>query len=589
MTRAATYGARVESMIAFLVLLIVGSSNCQLFAQDFDRYRPNPPVSRNVVPELPQLPDTPVEGSTDVIVSELRGVLVVDHESRVQDPIKPFDGIRIDPAADLTVALEDDFKQVIEPYLGQPISIRALNEMAKNIVLLYRDYKQPVVEINIPPGQDVTDGVVQIVVTEGRIGCVRFKCNCWFDDCILQQQSWLRSGQRIYEPCLQEELVWYNQNPFRDVGVELEPGAQPGTTDIVYKVTDRKPVRYYTGYEDSGTRTTGLERLVFGVNLGNAWGKDQQLSYQYTTDAQLKGTIGVHSIVHQIPIFENRDTWTTFGSWGDVDATIGAVQSTGTSWQLSGRYSHTLCRTKCQNDTMQFGFDTKGSDNFIDLGGIPSPNSGTVHIVNFVLGFNSQQMYEDGSTTYGLDFFGSPGGLLRKNNDGAFGTQRAHTDATYAYGRAYIERLYNVDCRSDFVVRATGQLTTNRLLPTEQLGFGGFNTMRGYDMRSVNGDSGYIVNLEYRKKPILGCCNGKQTSLTLLAFGDLGQQFNYGNNPNEADEEFLASAGVGLRYLIDPNMTIRFDYGIPITKIGAPINPHHSSNGRIHLGAIIAY
>ena len=589
MRHAVFCGARTGGRTAFLVLLITTSLSHQLDAQDFDRYRPNPPAARNIAPRLPSLPNTPVEGSTDTIVKELKGVFVVDHESRVQDPILPFSGIRIDPAADLTVALRAEFERVVEPYLGQPISIRSLNEMAKNIVLLYRDCKQPVVEVNIPPGQDVTDGVVQVVITEGRIGRVRFRGNCWFDDCLLQQQSWLRPGQRIYEPCLQDELVWYNRNPFRDVGVELQPGAQPGTTDIVYKVSDEQPVRFYTGYEDSGVRSTGLERLVLGFNWGNAFGKDQQLSYQYTADAQLAGTIGVHSFVHQVPIFENRDMWTTFGSWGDVDTTIGAVQSQGTSWQLSGRYSHTLCRTKCQVDTMQFGFDTKGSDNFLDLGGLPSPSNGEVHLVNFMLGFNSQQLYSDGSTQYGLDLFGSPGYLLAKNTDVDFNAQRANTDATYAYGRAWLERLYNVDCRSDFVVRATGQVATNRLLPTEQLGFGGYNTIRGYDMRSVNGDAGYIVNLEYRKKPILGCCDGRQTSLTLLAFGDFGQQFSYGNNPNEADKEFLASAGVGLRYLVDPNMTIRFDYGVPITRVGPPVNSHHSSRGRIHLGAILAY
>jgi hemolysin activation/secretion protein len=559
-------------------------------AQDFDRYRPNPPASRPHVPNLPAPPDAPVGGSTDELVSALRGVMILDDTSRVQDPIAPFDGVRIDPLADLTVAREEQFKRIIQPYLGQPISIRSLNEMARGMVQLYQNYKQPVVDVSMPPGQDITDGVVQVVITESRIGNIRFDGNCWFDDCLLGQQSWLRPGQRIYEPCLQNELIWYNQNPFRDVRVELEPGRHPGTTDIVYKVQDEKPIRWYSGYEDSGVRQTSLERLIFGFNWGNAWGKDRQLSYQYTADAELGGTLGVHSFVYQVPIIENRDTWTVFGSWGDIDVTTNGVRSEGTSWQLSGRYRHTLCRTKCQVDQLQLGFDTKGTDNLIDFGIPTVSNPDTeVHIVNMTMGVSSQQQYSDGTTAYACDLFASPGYLLSRNTNEDFRSLRSNSKAHYAYVRSWIERVYNIDCRRDFVVRATGQLATNRLLATEQLGFGGYRTLRGYDMRIVNGDAGYILNLEYRSKPILGCCNGKETSLTMLAFSDIGQQFNYGNDPNLPYDEFLASVGVGFRYMIDPTCTLRFDYGVPLTRVGAPVTVPQDSAGRVHVGAVFAY
>ncbi len=583
-----TAGIGARSRVVLLVLLTLGSLNQDLSAQDFDRYRPNPPVPGRSVPTLPDLPNNPVEGSEDELVKALKGVMIVDHESRIQDPIKPFDGIKIDPAADLTVAREDQFKEILNPYIGKPITIRGLNEMARNIVLLYRDFKQPVVEVNVPPGQDITDGIVQLVITEARIGAIRFENNCWFSDDILQQQGWLRPGQRIFEPCLQQELVWYNKNPFREVGVELEPGDVAGTTDIVYNVKEKRPVRFYAGYDDTGTRATGLERLVFGVNWGNAWGKDRQLSYQYTTDADLGGTLGVHSIVYSVPIFENRDNWTVFGSWADISSAIsgsGGLQNQGRAWQVSGRYTHTLCETECRVDTMHFGLDFKGTNSDLDFGGA-SIFASDVHVVNFMAGVNSVQRYEDGQTLYGVDVFASPGHLLTNNTTDAFNAVRQGARSTYAYLKGYVERQYEVDCRSDLVLRATGQIATSKLLPTEQLGFGGFNTIRGYDMRTLNGDSGYILNMEYRSKPIQRCCNGKQTSLTLLSFADMGQQFVWGKRStgNAINDEILASAGVGMRYLVNPNATIRVDYGYPITQRFA-----QNENGRVHIGAVVAY
>ena len=254
---------------------------------------------------------------------------------------------------------------------------------------------------------------------------------------------------------------------------------------------------------------------------------------------------------------------------------------------MSGRYRHTLCRTKCQFDQLQFGFDTKGTNSDLDFGGGTTLQQ-NVEVVNFMAGLSSQQQYCDGMTTYAGDVFVSPGHLLSQNNTADFSALRANTKAHYIYARGYVERLYEVDCRHDLVVRVTGQIANDRLLPTEQLGFGGYNTIRGYDMRQINGDNGYIANVEYRSKPIKRCCHGKQSSLTLLTFADLGQQFNWSALANEQDGEFMASVGVGFRYLIDPNCSIRFDYGYPLTNV-SPAGQRHNDQGRIHLGAILAY
>ncbi len=579
-----------QHSVAALLLAIASSLHgwSTVAAQDIDRYRPNVPVTGRTVIHLP-IPATGVaEGSPEVLVDELKGVMILDDESRVQDPIKPFEGIRLDPNADFTVAREDHFKSYLKPYLGQPISILALNQLARNIVTMYRDGGQPVVEVHMPPGQDITDGVVQVVITESKIGRVDFRCNCHFDDCLLHRQSWLRSGQNIYVSSLEDELLWYNKNPFRTVGVKLEPGQAAGTTDIVYEVHERNPIRGFVGYEDTGTRATAQERLLFGFNWGNPGGNDGQFNYQYTADAEFQGTVGVHSFTYTAPIFENRDYWTIFGSYGELDnlVPVPGAPTEGRAWQISGRYNHNLCEDQCRLDEMHFGFDVKSTNSDLDFGG-NTVAPGNVHIVNFMAGLSSRQEYEDGHTAYGLDGYLSPGKLLTSNNSSDFARLRPGAKSFYGYARGYVERLYNVDQRSDFVVRATGQLGSYKLLPSEQLGFGGYDSIRGYDMRAANGDSGYILNFEYRSKPIIGCCNDNQTSLTLLTFVDLGQQYAWGGyHPvfNTPDKEFLASTGIGLRYLIDPNCSLRVDYGYPLRDKLAS-----NENGRLHIGAVLSY
>ena len=573
----------------FVVFLSIGTT---IRAQDPDRYRPPIRPSHNVTAKLPLTTLQVVEGSSDVLVKELKGIIILGHESQVQDPIKAFEGLRIHPAADLTVAREDAFKDSIRGYLGGPVSMRRLNELARSIVWAYRDMQQPVVDVNIPPGQDITDGVIQVVVTESTIGNIRFEGNCHFDTCVLQQQTWLSTGQRIFVPTIEDELVWFNKNPYRSVDVKLVPGAEAATTDVVFQVRDENPVSYHISYADNGPRVAAQERLSVGFDYANFSGKDRRLSYQYTTDAHLSGTVNVHSLNYEAPIFENRDSVSLFATWGDIDTifdTPGGMRTarSGNYWQVSGRYHHTLCEDTCRLDRMHFGIDLKGADNYADFGVFPAIASGPeVHIVNFMAGISSEQNYADGVTKYGVDIFASPGSLLSNNHSRDLKRIRREAQSTYAYTRAYVESLHSVNCHCDLFFRLTGQLSTGPLMPTEQLGFGGYNSVRGYDARTLNGDNGYILNTEYRTKPVIGCLDGKQTSFVALAFADIAQQDNWSAGGIHPDEEFFASVGAGVRYMIDPNLNVRLDYGLPLTSVRGD---QRNQNGRLHIGATLMY
>ena len=201
-------------------------------------------------------------------------------------------------------------------------------------------------------------------------------------------------------------------------------------------------------------------------------------------------------------------------------------------------------------------------------------------------GLSGQQIHSDDTSKYNVDVFASPGGLLTNNHARDFKLVRSNALASQIYTRGSMERVHDINCRSDFVARATGQLGSGRLLPTEQLGFGGFDSVRGYDMRTLNGDQGYFVNLEYRTWPMNQCCDGKLISLTLLRFTDFGQQFHSGHDATQPDGELLASAGAGLRYMLDPNCLLRMDYGVPFTSVCATQKNEH---GRLHIGAILSY
>jgi hemolysin activation/secretion protein len=52
----------------------------------------------------------------------------------------------------------------------------------------------------------------------------------------------------------------------------------------------------------------------------------------------------------------------------------------------------------------------------------------------------------------------------------------------------------------------------------------------------------------------------------------------------EIENATLYSTGVGLRYSLRHNLSVRFDYGFPLTEKG--LNEHSS---RMHLGALLSF
>ena len=125
--------------------------------------------------------------------------------------------------------------------------------------------------------------------------------------------------------------------------------------------------------------------------------------------------------------------------------------------------------------------------------------------------------------------------------------------------------------------------------PSEQLGFGGYDSVRGYDEREVNGDEGFLFSTEVRTPTIgIGDLCGFpafQDQLQFLAFWDYGAANNHTLLPGEASETPLSSVGFGIRYTINTYLSLRYDYGFQLLHTGFD-NDHDS---RSDLGIVVSY
>jgi len=122
------------------------------------------------------------------------------------------------------------------------------------------------------------------------------------------------------------------------------------------------------------------------------------------------------------------------------------------------------------------------------------------------------------------------------------------------------------------------------------LGLGGYDTVRGYDEREVNGDNGYLVSTEVATPPvsllnIFGCQKVKD-QLQFLGFVDYGGTSLHQITPADTNPNTnLLGIGPGFRYAINPYLSVRFDYGFQMIPTG--FDDRHAS--RAHFGIVVSY
>ncbi|NGX46338.1 MAG: Heme/hemopexin transporter protein HuxB [Chlamydiae bacterium] len=492
-------------------------------------------------------------------------------------------------------------RERLEPlFLCAPYSKALLDEIKKEIILYYRSAGRPVVTVYVPE-QDVTEGVIKLVVVEACLGEVRVCGNRWFSDKMYGKFVRLRPGRAITADTLLTDVAWMNRNPFRDANVFFVPGADEGTTDIELRVSDRFPVQFYGGGDNTGNTATGNTRWYAGATWGNVFGLGHILNYQYTTTTNVK-RFQAHSF-HYTALLPWRNLILLWGGYAVVEPDIpGFPKNKGHDFQGSARYAIPFGETyygKVQET--RFGFDFKNYDNnLIYEGDLEEVDvvTGTINLTQFVLGYAWASENAKAKFAFDIDLYGSPVRILSNQTDADYDELSAGADVRYIYGRTTMGATWYLPAKYEISALGRLQIASGALLPSEQFGLGGYDTVRGYDERIVNIDNALCLNFEFRFRPFSllrffgACC--PQDYFTFLAFWDYGlgipweRKFKLdlaNNEPVLPPTEWLMSVGPGIRYVITNYLSARADWGVKLHRTTFD----DGSRSQFNLGFVISY
>ncbi|WP_206749506.1 ShlB/FhaC/HecB family hemolysin secretion/activation protein [Phenylobacterium parvum] len=491
-------------MSAFLVaaaLTLVGQA---AMAQNYPRVAPRLPEGAETAPVSPPRPseaerDRRPQDADPVLLSVLKGVVFVDGPFKLKrEGLAPdaagASGVDTGGLADLETP---EFRALVAPYVGRPFRLSDLDELREAARSWYIERGKPFLDVTAPP-QNVTSGVVQIVVTQYRLGEVSVAGNKHFSEKVVRRPLTLKSGEYLYLPRIEEDLDRLNENPFLSVNAVFQPGKVTGETDLILQASDQRPVRVYAGYDNRGYRQLGLDQMELGVNWGNAFGAGHILSYQHTRS--FTGRFTAHSASGVFGVGP-KDKLLIFGSYSTVRPRIAdGFNNVGHSGQASARASRALPPIGRASGNVQGGYDFKFTDNNLEFAGVEIFDSKLeVHQFPITVLLNIPDSF--GQTSIANDLVMSPGDLSDRNTDAAFDALVPGAKARYVYDRLSVTRTTRLPRNMTWVVRASGQVASGNLPNSEQIGGGGSGSARGYYPDTAVGSSGVIVNTELRFPP----------------------------------------------------------------------------------------
>jgi hemolysin activation/secretion protein len=162
-------------------------------------------------------------------------------------------------------------------------------------------------------------------------------------------------------------------------------------------------------------------------------------------------------------------------------------------------------------------------------------------------------------------FNGSISANIPGGNDGQqvdFDRTRPGATANYVILRAGTSFSHAFRNEWQARVALTGQYTENSLIPGEQFGIGGVNTVRGYLPREAANDRGYAAQLElYTPNWADKAGLSDKWRSRLVGFYDFGavSRNNVVISEQALAGKYLASTGIGLRLSYGKSVSLRVD------------------------------
>jgi len=461
----------------------------------------------------------------------------------------------------------DEVDRLVAPFRGRQRDFGDVQRALEALEGAYRARGFAAVQVFLPE-QDLERGQVVIRVIEARIRKVEIRGQKFFDEANLRASlPSLAEGTTPNANAIAKNLRLVNESPAKQVDVTLRAGQEQGEVDALVEVSDENPSKAFVTLDNTGTGQTGYYRLGFGYQHSNLFGSDHAITLQYVTSPDYPSRVGVYSVGYHFPLYGLGSSMDFFAGHSDVDAgttqtPAGPLAFSGSGNVYGARYNQHLERFTGYDHKLVWGLDHRDYRNTCALGAFGAAGCGAA-AASFKL--TPVSLTYAGIWTLPSGRFAVSAGAIANAGGGAGGDTAALGLARFGaksnykiwrFGAAYAQAV-----ESDWQVRARFDLqhTEEVLVPPEQFGIGGANSVRGFLERELANDRGYSGSLELHTPELAPRLGLDDWNLRAIGFYDFGHISRVNPLPGEQPNESISSVGVGLRISHQKSFSLRLD------------------------------
>jgi hemolysin activation/secretion protein len=194
--------------------------------------------------------------------------------------------------------------------LGKNVSFEQIRLSLSNLQLAYRERGFPTVVVSLPQ-QQLTNAMIKVQVTEGRLADIRVVNNRHFSsNNVMRALPGVRADVILNSQVFQRELDLANANRDRQIYPLLGPGPEPNTSALTLKVKDRLPLHGRFELNNQATPGTPDLRMNLSAQYNNLWQREHQLGLQYSlTPERLKESDAQRRIFYDEPLVANYSAY----------------------------------------------------------------------------------------------------------------------------------------------------------------------------------------------------------------------------------------------------------------------------------------
>ncbi len=504
---------------------------------------PEPQLSPSLLPEPLLPPSVPLPTTPEQLLDSPNTITIERFE---------FEGN--------TVFSDQELAEITKHFIGRPITFTELLQARSAVTNLYVNQGYITSGALIPP-QTLTNGIVTLSILEGKISEINIQGKGRLNPNYVKSRLELVTRQPFNQHHLLQALKLLQLDPVVEtISAELVTGINPGESilNVKFKTAKTFAVNLFT--DNNRSPTVGSWERGIEVNEGNLLGQGDKLNLSYSNT---QGS-NIVDVLYTFPITPRN---TTLGLYFNstnsriIEPPFNDLDITANSRTYELRFRQPIIQTPTEELALGLTFARRESDTSILGVGFPlsrgAEEDGKTRLS--ILRFSQEYTHRGPKQVFAVRSQLSFGvGLL----DATLSSDQPDSQYFAWRGQAQWVRLLAPD--TVFLLRSDVQLTNQELLPLEQMGLGGEDTVRGYRQDVLLRDNVMFASAELRY-PILRTGNGLGV-LQLTPFIDFGQAWNAPGELKLPDRTLL-SVGLGLRWQYGDRLTARIDWGIPLIQL----------------------